>query len=97
MVRPEELGGRRAAGSAEIAVVVTPRYDATGETELAELRAGPAVLALMGSSCSQSRFKVAGLDWVLSLVKSVPRRSLVYSDVARASELLAREFPPEAR
>ena len=92
MVRPEELGGARAEGESEVAMIVAPRYEPGADTRLEELGGGPAVMALMASSCSQPQFKTRGLDWVVSLVEAVPRRSLPYSDVVRASEVLRREL-----
>jgi hypothetical protein len=86
MLRASELEIERAESGAEVSLVVLPRYQAGAPTEMRRLNTGRAVLALMQASCSQPRFKVDGLDFVIALARRVPCYELVFSDLGHAVE-----------
>jgi len=87
MLRASELGIARAESSV-VSLIVFPHYESGAVTELRRLTTGPAVLALMKSSCSQARFKVAGLDFVIELARRTPCYELRFSDLWRAIDLI---------
>lgn len=93
MLRPEEFGAGRARDGAHPRLIVSPRYRPSAErVELERLRPGPALMILMESACSQPRWGVAGLDWLIRLALDVPCFQLEYSDVRAAGEVVAAEF-----
>lgn len=91
MVEPERVGGAR-AGSAQLAVVVAPRYEPGAALQLTPMGAGEAVFALMESSCSQPRLKERGLDWVIGIVDRVPAYRLVSSNLVEALQAIEEVF-----
>ena len=92
IVSAAALGARRAAGKPRPALVVCPRFRTGEPTRLERLRAGPAVMALMRSSCSQPRFKVEGLDFVIDLARRTPCYRLTYSDAREAASAIEDLF-----
>jgi hypothetical protein len=70
---------------------------ARAPTVLDRLQAGPAVISLMQSSCSQSRFKVAGLDLVIDLAQRVRCFELVFSDLGEALDRIETAFAEACR
>jgi len=91
-VSAAELGTVRARGEVALSLVVFPNFQAREPTRLERLGQGPALIALMEASCSQPRFKVVGLDFVISLVRLLPCFHLVYSDLVAAVELVDLAF-----
>ena len=85
IVSAAELGARRANGAPSPALVICPEFRNDAPTHLERLRAGPAVMALMESSCSQPRFKVKGLDFVIDLARRTPCYRLTYSNAREAA------------
>lgn len=67
-------------------LVVLPRYRASVETDLRPLRKSDAVVALYEASCSQRRWKVAGLDYVIDLAERLPCFRLTYSNMRDAAQ-----------
>ena len=92
VLSPADLGARRAGGSVIPVLVVCPRFEAGEPTRMERLRPGPAVVALMGSSCSQAQFKVEGLDLVIDLARRLPCYSLVHSDPDEAVAAIEDAF-----
>ena len=92
MVRAKDLGLDRAASGARLALIVTPRFVPGAAARLERLVTGPAMLALMKASCSQPRFKVAGLDFVIDLARRIPCYHLVFSDPWEAASRIAAAF-----
>jgi hypothetical protein len=92
MVAVRSLGGVRKS-AAPLALVVVAAYQREGDPVLRKLRVGEATVALMESACSQRRFKVRGLDFVIGLARRVPTYRLRYSRLDEAvrsiQELLA--------
>lgn len=97
MLGVAELKGVRALGGAEPSLIIAPRFHKDEPTRLERLRPGPAVLALMEASCSQRRFKVAGLDLVIDLARRVPCFRLYFSDLATAIDKIGRAFAAASR
>jgi len=102
ILRAGALGLSRAS-SARTALVVLPTYQGRAPTELRALRPAAAVMALYQASCSQPRWKLAGLDFVIDLATRVPCFELTYSDMHEAAraidgtfrDVCAREIPLE--
>jgi hypothetical protein len=92
MVRANELGLDRAESGAVLSLIVIPRFEPGSTTDMRRLEAGPAVLALMQASCSQPRFKVAGLDFVIDLARRTPCYQLRFSDLWQAVERIEAAF-----
>ena len=87
----ETLGLSRAS-TARPALVVLPTYREDGPTRLHRLRPAAAVVALFEASCSQRRWKVAGLDLLIELATSVPCFELRYSDMHDAAAAIEKTF-----
>lgn len=90
-VRGPELGVERRA-SVFPALIVSPRFEPGTSTRLGRMRPGLAAMALMEASCCQSRLKVAGLDFVLDLAKTLPCYRLQYSNVDAAVDEIEAIF-----
>jgi hypothetical protein len=84
IVSVRELGLERASKGGPPCLVVKPHFEADSPTRMERLRPGPALMVLMGASCSQPRFKVEGLDWVIAMARSVPCFELHFSDFREA-------------
>jgi hypothetical protein len=92
MLRARELGIDRAESADAVALIVLPRFDAASPTDLCRVPTGPAVLALMEASCSQPRFKEAGLDLVIDLARRIPCYELRFSNLWEAVERIETAF-----
>lgn len=84
VVSPAEMGAKWTARSPVPVLVVCPQFQQRAATRIERIRPGPAVIALMESSCSQARFKVAGLDLIIDLARRLPCYRLVFSDLGEA-------------
>ncbi len=89
MVRVGAIGGTRASASAELRLIMLPRFLADHDTGWQRLRPGPAAMRLLEASCSQHRFKETGLDFVLDLAERLPCYELTYSDLDQAVAMVA--------
>ncbi len=91
-VQPEELGSSRAPAPARLALVALPRFSPGAETRIERQRRGPALMALLQSSCSQAVHKVAGLDWLIALLVRVPCYEVTFSDLGDVLPRLVDTF-----
>jgi hypothetical protein len=92
MVRANELGLERAESGADASLIVIPTFEAGSATRMLRLGTGPAVLALMHASCSQRRFKAAGLDLVIDLARRLPCYELRFSKLWEAVDRIETVF-----
>lgn len=92
MVRVAEVGGKRADRPSLPVLVVIPRFSAGAANRMERLERGPALLALMEVSCSQHRFKVAGLDFVIDLVSRLPCYRLTFGHLVSAVDAIEEAF-----
>lgn len=95
IVRAQELGLHRKLG-ARLRLIVVPQFARDSVTELEPLRPGQTVMALMKTSCSQSRFKVTGFDFVMELARRLPCFRLRYSDAHEAAAVVEEAFANHA-
>jgi hypothetical protein len=92
MVRAQGLGLRRAERGAEPSLIVFPSFEPGAAIQMRRLETGPAVLSLMQASCSQSRFKEAGLDLVIDLARRTPCHQLRFSNLREAVDRIETAF-----
>ena len=89
--RASELGHSRAS-VAHPSLVIAPAYREYAATDLRPLRPAAAVMTLYEASCSQPRWKLAGLDFVIGLATSVPCFELTYSNMHDAARAIEKAF-----
>lgn len=92
----EELQGTRAKDGATLRLIVFPRFVA-GRSLLERLPPGSSLAGLMETSCSQRRFKVAGMDFLLGIARKVPCYALTFSDLDWALDQIERLFTEATR
>ncbi len=88
ILQTSSLGLSRTS-TARLSLVVFPTYSEHAATDLQAIRPAAAAMALYEASCSQARWKVAGLDFVIDLAKSIPCFELTYSNMHDAAREIA--------
>jgi hypothetical protein len=91
VLRASVLGLSRAS-IARPFLVVSPEYQETASADLRPVRPAAAVMALYEASCSQQRWKGAGLDFVIDLATRIPCFELAYSNMHDAARLIENKF-----
>jgi hypothetical protein len=79
-----DIGRARGVPDAEPSLILVPSYEEGVKTRLERLPAGAALIALMEVSCSQTKHKAAGLDFVIDLLRRVPCHRLQFSKLGEA-------------
>lgn len=85
----EALQGKWARGRPELGLIVLPRFEAEGGTQMRPVTLGEAVVTLSACSCSLATHKESGLDWIIGLARRVDCYELVHSDPKAAFDLIA--------
>ncbi len=89
--RASALGLSRTS-EARPSLIVAPTYRECAAVDLRPLRPAAAVMGLYEASCSQPRWKVAGLDFLIELATSVPCFELTYSNMYDAARAIEKTF-----
>lgn len=96
VVSVESLGGSRAAGSCDAALVVFPEFADKGDEGPTRLSPAEATLAFMAAYCSPPETKAAGIDRVIDMATRLPCYRLRFTDLSRALNAIESLFAEHA-